>query len=100
MMERGAALTQYDTEVARQRGVEDRYLALRPVVEAVIGSIACPTCGGDPNQNLSAPESDLAHKEDAVHKADVPLLQPHLQEIQSLESQVRGSVLYTPKPIK
>jgi hypothetical protein len=98
MLERAAALTQYDVEVARQRGVEDRYLALRPVIEAVIGTIACPSCGGDPNQNLSGPHTDLAHKQDAVHKADIPLLQPHLEEIQSLEKQVRSSILYTPKP--
>jgi hypothetical protein len=90
MMARVATLAQYDMEIAKQRGISDRYEAIRGAIEGMVGMTACPSCGGDGGGPVSDAQKDLVAKETAARKVDMSLLEPHRAEIESLQKQVRG----------
>jgi hypothetical protein len=93
MLARAATLAQYDMEIANQRGISKRYEAIRGTVEGLIGMTACPTCSGDGGGPVSQQQKDQAAQEEAAHKADMVLLQPHSDEIVALQKQIRGVLM-------
>lgn len=97
MLARTAALAQYDVEIAKQRGISDRYEAIRGVVEGLVGMTACPTCSGDGGAiPASQAQSDQTARQSA-QKIDLSLLQPHRAEIEALQKQVRGVIMNGPQ---
>jgi hypothetical protein len=93
MLARTATLAQYDMEIAKQRGISNRYEAIRGAVEGLVGMMACPTCGGDGGTTpVSQTQGDLTARQSA-QKIDLSLLQPHSAEIISLQKQVRGIMM-------
>jgi len=96
MLARAATLAQYDEEIAKQRGISKRYDAIKGTVEGLVGMTACPTCSGDGGGPVTQQQKDQAALEEAAHKADLVLLQPHSEEITSLQRQVRGVLMNGP----
>jgi hypothetical protein len=96
MLARAATLAQYDMEIAKQRGISKRYEAIRGTVEGLVGMTACPTCSGDGGGPVTQQQKDQAAQEDAAHKADMVLLQPHSDEIVALQKQIRGVLMNGP----
>jgi hypothetical protein len=96
MMARVATLAQYDMEIAKQRGISDRYEAIRGQIEGMIGMTACPSCSGDGGGPVSQDQKELVVKEQAARKTDMSLLEPHRAEIESLQKQVRGVLMNGP----
>jgi hypothetical protein len=97
MLARTATLAQYDMEIAKQRGISERYEAIRGVVEGLVGMTACASCSGDGGGAVTQAQKDLAAKEDAAHKVDLTLLEPHRAEIESLQKQLRGVMMNGPQ---
>jgi hypothetical protein len=93
MLARAATLAQYDMEIANQRGISKRYEAIRGTVEGLVGMTACPTCSGDGGGPATQQQKDQAAQADAAHKADLVLLQPHSDEIVTLQKQIRGVLM-------
>ena len=71
LLTRGTELASADAAIARQRGVEDRYLAIRARVESMVGP------------NASNADGDADGK--PVRKSDLALVEPRRDEIESLE---------------
>lgn len=83
-----------DDGVARQKGVSERYLAVREAIEGMVGPMKC----GDSDCGQGEPEDDPAlrkkqieddKKRKAIIQQDLVLLKPHAAEILSLATEIR-----------
>jgi len=85
-------LATYDVTIAKQRGVQKRYDAIKGEVEAVIdtevegmtGECGDSDCGPAPTPAQRARAKAI----DAARKADKPLIAPHAAEIRALQKRV------------
>lgn len=90
LLSRGTQLSEFDEEIAQQRGVEPTYMAIRGVIESLVGSGACPDCSGDSDEKPNAAQQAQDAKFDGVRNANITLLAAHRAEITTLQKQVRG----------
>jgi hypothetical protein len=89
---RAAQLASYDEEIARQRGVEERYDGIKNEAEQAYAQASGmgADCGGDCGGTMTAAQIERGKKTDAAIKADKPLIVPHVAEIKTLKKQING----------
>ncbi len=94
LMERSDALHHLDSDVAKQKGIYDRYAAVREAIEGMVGPMKC----GDSDCGQGEPEDDPAlrkkqieddKKRKAIIQQDLVLLQPHQAEILAMATEMR-----------
>ncbi len=90
---RAAELATYDNKIAEQRGVPNRYEAVKNEVESVLAQLTGEgaSCGGDDcGGSLTAADIARGKREEIASKADKPLIAPHVAEIKALKKQIGG----------
>jgi hypothetical protein len=93
MAARAAQLATYDGEIAKQRGVYERYSGIKGEVEAVyaLSTMTGASCGGnDCGGTITAAMMARGRAEDKAILADKPLVAPHVAEIKTLKQQIGG----------
>jgi len=94
LFKRSDELHHLDDGVARQKGVYERYAAVREAIEGMVGPMKC----GDSDCGQGEPEDDPAlrkkqieddKKRKAIIQQDLVLLKPHEAEILSLATEIR-----------
>lgn len=93
MAARAAQLATYDAEIAKQRGVSERYSGIKNEVESVyaLASMTGASCGGnDCGGTITAAMMARGRQEDKTIVADRPVVAPHVAEIKALKQQIGG----------
>jgi len=90
---RATELESCDDDIAKQRGVEERYDGIKNQVESLImwGGTGGASCGRGDCGGARATAAQIAEskREQAARKADWQLVKPHAAEIRALVKKVR-----------
>jgi hypothetical protein len=98
MAARAAQIATYDSEIAKQRGVYDRYSGIKGEVEGVymlesLGGASCGGGGGCGSNVVTAAMMARGTAQDKAMLADKPLVAPHIAEIKTLKQQISGFLM-------
>lgn len=96
MAARAAQLATYDVEIAKQRGVYERYSAINNEVTTVyaLATMSGASCGGNCGGNVvTAAMMARGNAQDKAILADKPLVAPHVAEIKALKQQISGFMM-------
>jgi hypothetical protein len=94
LFKRSIELHHVDYDIAKQKGVYDRYSAIAEAIEGMVGPMKCgdSDCGQGPDEDApAARKQQLADdkKRKAIVKLDLVLLQSHAAEILALATELR-----------
>lgn len=96
MAARAAQLATYDAEIAKQRGVYERYSAINNVITTVytLDMMSGASCGGGCASGVvTAAMMARGNAQDKAILADKPLVAPHVAEIKTLKQQISGFMM-------
>ncbi|HYX68463.1 MAG TPA: hypothetical protein VE825_04980 [Terriglobales bacterium] len=91
---RSDELHHLDTDIARQKGVNARYIAVREAIEGMVGPEKCgdSDCGQGPDEDdpaLRKKQIEDDAKRKVIIKQDLALLKPYEAEILAMATEIR-----------
>jgi hypothetical protein len=91
---RSDELHHLDSDVAKQKGIYERYAAVREAIEGMVGPMKCgdSDCGQGPDEDdpaLRKKQIEDDKKRKAIIQQDLVLLKPHEAEILAMATELR-----------